>query len=232
MENTITRIADLPNETNDRQPTNSFASSIPPTTISVNNTRTSKMDGEIQTNYTPINVHPNPYGVSAQNPIMEHPMQQESLQQNITFEQSQQEALQNLPQQNLPSRDIPQDTTVYSNDERVQPNYIPKPNTNEDYVRDHYKMTEENLREYEMKQRRINYWDDILTNIQIPIFIAILFFLFHLPIVNTFIFKRFSFLSLYNDDGNFNMFGLILKSVMFGSVYFSINNIIKFISEF
>ena len=77
-------------------------------------------------NYTPINVHPNPYGISDQNPIMPNPEQtqqtQKTPQQNIYLEGN---PMANMPQQRLPSRDIPMDTTQYSQDNQVQPDYIP-----------------------------------------------------------------------------------------------------------
>jgi hypothetical protein len=242
MEN-ITRIADLPTDTAARQNTNSYASNIPPTTISISNSKQSKIDGEVPTNYTPINVHPNPYGVSAQNPIMEIPSQSQDMMQqqqqqymnnnheNIQMIHPEMEALQNMEQQRLPSRDIPQNTIQYSNDEATKPNYIPKAEIQSDYVKEHYDMTENNLKEYEQKIRQQNHWDSIFNDIQTPIFIAFLFFFFQLPIINSTIFKKFSFLSLYNEDGNFNMFGLILKSSIFGLLYYITHKFTTFISE-
>ena len=73
--------------------------------------------------------------------------------------------------------------------------------------------------------------DDLLNDIQMPLFVGILFFIFQLPLVNTMIFKKFSFLSIYNEDGNFNVYGLILKSSLFGSFYMFSNKIISFISS-
>jgi hypothetical protein len=239
MENT-TRISDLPADNASRQSTTSYASSIPPTTISVS--KTNKLDGELPTNYAPINSHPNPYGVSAQNPIMEIPAQSQSQPQfetggqmpdeNIQMRQSTElESLQTIGQQRLPSRDIPQDTAQYAHDERIQPNYIPTHDTERDYVRDQHDMTERNLKEYEQNKRQLSHWDMIFTDIQTPIFIAVLFFFFQLPIINTMIFKRFSFLSLYNADGNFNLAGLMFKSSLFGSFYYTVSKFTTFISE-
>jgi hypothetical protein len=253
MENT-TRISDLPVDGGTRQSTTAYASNIPPTTISVSKAKTNKMDGEMPTNYAPINSHPNPYGVSAQNPIMDIPSQTQFENngqmpqvnngqmpqvnngqmppENIQMIQATElESLQNLQHQRLPSRNIPQDTVQYSNDDQVQPNYIPKHNVERDYVKDQYDMTEQNLKEYEQKKLQLSYWDRVFTDFQTPIFIAVLFFFFQLPIINTIIFKRFSFLSLYNADGNFNMIGLIFKSTLFGSLYYMVSKFTTFISE-
>ena len=243
MEN-ITRIADLPADAGARQATTAYASNIPPTTISISNSKQSKIDGETPTNYAPINMHPNPYGVSGNNPIMEapsqdiqqsqqqfqHQQQQPEMQQQL--QQQSMESLQNMEHQRLPSRDIPKNTIHYSNDEGVQPNYIPKRDIERDYVKDHYDTTEQNLKDYEQKMRKYNHWDSIFNDIQVPLFIAILFFFFQLPIVNTMIFKKFAFLSLHHDDGNFNMMGLIFKSCMFGLLYYSAYKTTTFISEF
>jgi hypothetical protein len=245
MENT-TKISDLPFDGASRQSTPAYASNIPPTTISVSKSKTNKIDGEMPTNYAPINSHPNPYGVSAQNPIMDMPTQTQFENngqmpqvntgqmppENIQMIQAtEMESLQNMQHQRLPSRNIPQDTVQYSNDDQVQPNYIPTHNVERDYVKDQYDMTEQNLKEYEHKKLQLNYWDRVFTDFQTPIFIAVLFFFFQLPIINTIIFKRFAFLSLYNEDGNFNMMGLIFKSTLFGSLYYSVYKFTTFISE-
>lgn len=239
MEN-ITKISDLPQDGQGMQLSNQYASNIPPP-AAINVSKASKMDPDTPTNYTPINTHPNPYGISGQNPIMDNQGQSVNMGNNMPQQSSENiqmqvnngmESLQNLQQQRLPSRDIPQDTTQYSNDNRVQPNYIPQPESNRDYVREQEDMTERNLREYEKKQQNVSYWDMIFTDIQTPIFIAVLFFLFQLPIVNTIIFKRFAFLSLYNEDGNFNTGGLLFKSTLFGLIYLLTYKFTTFISEF
>jgi hypothetical protein len=185
--------------------------------------------------YVPINLHPNPYGISAQNPIMTPPQQIESVsmqqkQQYISEEHRAQ--LQAVQQQRLPSRDIPQDQSTYNHDEQIVPNYVPKANPGRDYVRDHEDMTERNLREYEEKNRREKKLDVILTEAQVPLFVSVLFFFFQLPTVNTLVFKRFSFLSIYTPDGNFNFTGLVLKSMIFGLLYYIVTKCTSFLSEF
>ena len=136
-----------------------------------------------------------------------------------------------MQNQRLPSRDIPQVTISHVQDEQVRPNYIPKVHFEEDYVKKHEDMTEKNLREYEEKNKKEKKMDIILNEIQIPIFIAILYFFFQIPFVNQ-LFKRFAFLSIYNSDGNFNFKGLLLKSLIFGSVYYVIIKSVNFINEF
>lgn len=224
MEN-ITRISDLP-ENNSVVPTsNGYSPMIPSPPVQQMNVQA----GGTPSGYMPINVHPNPYGISTQNPIMDPPQQQ-----NIPNKQQpyfSEEQLMQMQRQRLPSRDIPQDTTSLMQDEQVKPNYIPKVRFEEDYVRKQEDMTEHNLREYEAKNKRERKMDLIFNEIQTPLFIAILFFFFQLPVVNIFL-KRFSFLSIYNSDGNFNFNGLLIKSLMFGSAYYTILKMTTLLSEF
>ena len=190
------------------------------------------------TNYIPINIHPNPYGISPQNPIMAPqtggpllqgpPLQRQPPQLS---EQHQME-LQNMAHHRLPSRDIPIDATGYLNDEQIQANYVPKVKLTKDYIKDYEEVTDKKIREHEENKYRENRIDSLLSEFQVPIFIMILFFFFQLPIVNSMIFKKFSFLSIYNVDGNFNFYGLLLKSILFGGLYYSIHKAVTFIVEF
>ena len=224
MESTTTRISDLPNSMNNTHAT----------------PQNQSKSSELPNNYVAINVHPNPYGVSDKNPIMSHPEDsvghQRGFPENNATQQvpqylsdEQREMLMPQEQQRLPSRHIQQDTTRYSQDEQVQPNYIPNEKVNRDYVRDYEEFTEKNIQTHEKENKRNQHIDDVLTDIQVPVFVSILFFLFQLPIINAYIFKRFSFLSIYNDDGNFNFYGLVFKSGIFGSIYYMITKFTNFI---
>ena len=237
MEN-ITNIADLPMNggVSNNMPSMQNQMSLPTVSISEMKNRN---EPEMQTNYTPINTHPNPYGMSDQNPVMQNPDSQRLEKPSVNMEQFQQTGglpeefrnqISTMQSQSLPSRDIPMQTENYNIDENVQPNYIPKPKKRVDFVEKHHDMTEQNLLEYEQKKYRENKLDAILDDLQMPIFVALLFFLFQLPMINTLIFKRFSFLSIYNDDGNFNFYGLLLKSLLFGNFFLFSNKIINFFS--
>ena len=229
MENTSTRISDLPDANSIQQQQG------PPPAISVGKSAYDSNSAPMNNTYTPINTHPNPYGISTQNPIMPTPQQSQTLPvppQNPQYISEEQKILlQQQSYQRLPSRDIPRDTTGYAQDEEIKPNYIPRANVSSDYVRDYEDMTERNLREYEEKKRKENRVDAILTEIQTPLFISILFLVFQLPIINTILFKRFSFLSIYKDDGNFNFNGLIFKSLLFGLAFYTISKITNYLSE-
>jgi len=73
--------------------------------------------------------------------------------------------------------------------------------------------------------------DTLLTEIQIPSFIGILFFVFQMPLIDALIFKKFSFMRIYNEDGNFNFYGLFVKSLMFGFSYSLLTRSLEFLSS-
>jgi hypothetical protein len=164
--------------------------------------------------YAPMNIHPNPYGNNVHPAIMSLPEQ----------------ADMGRPQR-LPTRDIPMDQSAYQNDEEVQPNYIPKAKMSSDYVKDYENLTESNISKHEAGKRRQSKVDYLVMTLQVPITIAFLFFIFQMPMVNTLFFKNFAFLSIYNSDGNINYNGIALKSVMFGALFYSVQNTIDYLGD-
>ena len=245
METTSTRISDLPDAnsmysndansmySNDANTRYSAEVKGPPPAISMSKSAYDGNSAPMNNTYIPLNSHPNPYGISAQNPIPPIPEQSQSHSQQPPqyISEEQKLMLQQQSYQRLPSRDIPRDTTTYAQDEEVTPNYIPRANVSSDYVREYEDMTERNLREYEEKKRKENHLDAILTELQTPLFLVMLFLIFQLPVVNTVLFKRFSFLAIYKEDGNFNFYGLVLKSILFGAAYYSLSKATTYLSE-
>ena len=75
------------------------------------------------------------------------------------------------------------------------------------------------IKTHKVNKRKERLMDTLLTEIQIPIFIGILFFVFQMPLIDVLIFKRFSFMRIYNEDGNFNFYGLFIKSILFAMSY-------------
>jgi hypothetical protein len=193
-------------------------------------------------NYQPmLNVHPNPYGIS-QPPSggLPPPIQTQEgpkTQQNIIYGAAQELELdldlgqRQRPVNRLPQRDIPMIQEDYTHDEQIHPNYIPKPKLTRDYIDEYQNSTDRKLREYEDKKRVEKTRDSWFEEFRIPAIVGILFFIFSMPIVNTLIFKRFGFLSIYNDDGNFNFSGLVLKSICFGTLFWIMNRGIDYFSE-
>ena len=162
------------------------------------------MGGDESVQYQPINSHPNPYG-TPQVTLEGPPFPEASAQRN----QQMQYTVDNLPQQTLPSRDIPMDTSEYLHDESIRPNHIPSVKLTSDYIRDYEKANEEELKLHRQKQYREDTTQTAIGELQVPILVAVLYFIFQVPIINTLMRKYLSFANLYNEDGNFNMFGLV-----------------------
>lgn len=167
--------------------------------------------------YKPMNVHPNPYGNPTEPVVMPHP-------ENIPRQIPQQQ-----PQHTIPSRDIPIDTISYQNDETIQQNYIPKAKLQSDYLKDYENSMNENLLKYEHKKRNEEYMDDLFTDIQLPIFVGILFFIFQMPLMESFFKRMFSFLPIKEADGNLNFMGMIVKSCAFISVFYFFQKVTNYL---
>jgi hypothetical protein len=221
-----TRIADLPENITVQMPAGSY--NQPPPIFNQSNGNMESQ--EPNTTYTQMNVHPNPYGIPQQNNVMSLPQAtQQPRNQNQFLPQYNMQ--QNEPQYRLPSRDIPVDPTQYLNDEQVQPNYIPMHKLTSDYIKDYEDENDIPIHEYKQKKHRESLVDTLLTELQTPIFIAILFFIFQMPIINTLMYKNLAFLPIYNIDGNANFYGLFLKSAMFGLLYYVFYKFTNYISE-
>ena len=228
MSISTTRISDLPENITLQMPTTAFPMNA------VGGVVGGSDQGGIGNSYIPINDHPNPYGNSAPDITMPFPQQGQRQQQRQQPQQQQQQQynpqqFQDM-QQRLPSRDIPNNSLEYTNDQEIQPNYIPRAKLTSDYIKDYEDNEEKIIREHEQKKHRKQVADDIFTSLQTPILVAFLFFLFQMSIVSKIMYKFLGFLPIYNSDGNLNIYGLIFKSSMFGSIFYSIHNIIQFLS--
>jgi hypothetical protein len=176
-----------------------------------------EQSGQVPT-YAPMNVHPNPYGNSIQPNVMPPP------QAKVRFQEE-------APQVRLPSRDIPMDQSRYQQDEEVQPNYIPRAKLTSDYVKDYEDVTLENIRKHENLKEKTSMVDRILSDLQTPILVALMFFIFQMPMMNTMFYRNFSFLSVYNTDGNINFYGITLKSLLFGGIFYSLQNTVNYLTD-
>lgn len=117
----------------------------------------------------------------------------------------------------LPNRDIPIDQSVYQNDEDVQYDAPIRKRKHVDFIEEDDSTNANANANAKYTQDDNNFLDDI----QIPIILAILYFVFQLPVFKKIIYQNITF--FFNDDGNYNMLGYIFVSVLFGSLYYVIN---------
>jgi len=129
----------------------------------------------------------------------------------------------------LPSRDIPINTSGISNDPYVQPNYVPlPPQPQEDYIKN-YEQTNDMIDNYNKNMRSQNSLDEMYNEIQTPLLLAVLYFLFQLPFFRKFLYRYLPF--LFSNDGNFNLNGFIFTSILFGLTFHALNNITMYFNK-
>jgi hypothetical protein len=129
----------------------------------------------------------------------------------------------------LPSRDIPMTTTGHSTDPQVQPNYVPQPQNPVDYIKN-YEESSDMVDEYNKNMSHKNSLDDMYNEIQTPLLLAVLYFLFQLPFFRKFLFSYFPI--LFSNDGNFNINGFIFSSVLFGLLFYTLNKVTNHFGAF
>jgi hypothetical protein len=117
----------------------------------------------------------------------------------------------------LPSRDIPIEPIKVATDNQIQPNYIPPPQVEENYIKNH-ETPQHVIEENNKRMIAANLYDTLFNEMKLPIIIALLYFLFQLPAVKKHSKKFFPY--LFKDDGNPNLYGYIFNSLMFASAVY------------
>lgn len=149
------------------------------------------------------------------------------------------------PEQRLPSRDIPKDlpAIVLQADGATVPNYIPAPPTQPtqqqtqtqdqrslEAMFDDMAVRERNAKRQTMERRR-RFADDLLVQLQRPILLALLFFLFQLPSLRMGLVRYVPFLKLCGADGNLSTLGMTVFSMLFGACVFGLDNFVNGLCE-
>lgn len=125
----------------------------------------------------------------------------------------------------LPSRDIPLHTEQLTQDAQIQPNYVPPPQ-----MRDYINETDDDINNYYRKEKIENSLDSVYDEVQGPLLLAVLYFLFQLPFFKKIIFRYLPFLC--HSDGNYNFNGLIFVCGLFGFIYYSLSKTVRHFSKF
>ena len=123
----------------------------------------------------------------------------------------------------LPTRDMPMATDELTKDIQTKPNYIPaEQNTN--YV-NQSETNEAILNEYNDNVKKTNSLDELYDEMQIPLLLGVLYFIFQLPIIRKTLNNYIPM--LFNVDGNMNINGYVFTSVLFGGLYYSLLKVMK-----
>ena len=125
----------------------------------------------------------------------------------------------------LSSRDIPQSQNHLTQDSQLKPNYIPDSNT--DYIENSYNHNEI-INENKRKETNVNNLDSLYDDIHIPIILAVIYFVFQLPIIKKNTLKYIP--SLFSKDGNYNFSGYIVTSIAFASSYYFIIKTLEYLT--
>lgn len=136
----------------------------------------------------------------------------------------QQAQMQGMTQ--LPSRDIPMNTHQHTQDKQVQPNYIPE--NKGDYIEEE-DTYETLLQKKKDKMEQEDRLDMLYNEMQMPILIMVLFFIFQMPFTKKKLLHFFP--SMFKKDGNMSMGGYLLKTGLFGLSFYVIMKLSKYASE-
>ena len=123
----------------------------------------------------------------------------------------------------LPSRDIPQNTDNIIMDQQTKPNFIPEPTHMEDYI-SNYETPDDVIEENNKETENLDTLEKLYREIQMPLLLAILYFLFNLPVIRKYLHKFIP--NLFSADGNPNIFGYVFNSVAFALLYYVLNRVI------
>ena len=129
----------------------------------------------------------------------------------------------------LPSRDIPMSTSGITTDPYVQPNYVPEIIQQPDYIKN-YETNEDMINNYNKNTQNAESLDEMYSEIQTPLLLAVLYFLFQLPFFKKNLFTYFPI--LFSVDGNLNINGFLFTSILFGLLFYMLNKITTHFGKF
>lgn len=186
--------------------------------------------GQGSEQYKPLNIHQNPYGI---------PEPEDRQLPSINVKESSRsrggadgfsgEGFGAQPP-TMMNRGGHQEMSDHMMDEQIIANHIPKPKLTTDYLRDYEDKFTKMSAEHQKTKHQELLITSIYDELQIPILIGLMFFLFQMPILNSLMYKYLAFMKLYSEDGNLNLYGLVLKSTLFGLFYFLFIRVTTYLS--
>lgn len=125
----------------------------------------------------------------------------------------------------LPSRDIPININSITQDENCKPDFIPK-ELNNNYI-NNIETTNNLIDKHNKIARDYDKLDILYGEMQIPIIIILLYFIFTMPFFNLTLIRYFP--KIFRRDGNPSLYGNIIISVIFGLTFYSITKVLNYI---
>ena len=201
-----------------------------------------KGKGELQTPaYNPDEFNPKPqHGNELPPELQGMDTQQDNPPMNSFLQTLNQEINQSNGQQagHLNNRDIPMNTASASihQDPSIQTNYIPQHSSSspssssskQDYIKE--QMTLDDMYKKRMEEEKRKYQDiEMYEELQVPILIALLFFVFQLPFVHQHLVQYLPV--LFTQDGSMNFYGYVFKASIFGGLYYALHKFLHYLSS-
>ncbi len=128
----------------------------------------------------------------------------------------------------LPSRHIPMETNHVTQDQQIKPNYIPEP-VKRNYIEEEETVNSA-IKENFSNQKTTDRLDQLYEEIQLPVLIMLLFFIFQMPFVQMKL--KTTLPSLFMKDGNPTLSGYLFKTVMFGLGFYALQKASVYLSEY
>tara|TARA_B100000767_G_scaffold169415_1_gene158598 strand:+ start:2069 stop:2698 length:630 start_codon:yes stop_codon:yes gene_type:complete len=116
----------------------------------------------------------------------------------------------------LQTRDVPQDQRHLTQDPQTQPCFVPETHKIPDYI-GNVQHKDQIIQQHDEKKKTDENYDIIFNNLQTPLLLAVIYFIFQLPIIKQTSYRLMPY--LYKKDGTSNLNGYIVHSVFFAGVY-------------
>jgi hypothetical protein len=130
----------------------------------------------------------------------------------------------------LASRDIPIDTLPIQQDVETSPNFVPEVSEErKNYIPDEDDL-ETIVKKQNIKTNHQNNIENMYNELQTPILLGVLYFIFQLPIFKKLLYQTFP--SLFMNDGNLSINGYIFYSALFSIVFYFLNRIVGIFDTF
>ena len=129
----------------------------------------------------------------------------------------------------LPTSHIPMQTQPHMQDPQIQPNYVPAPPPQKtDYI-DQHDTIQSLMQQNKSTKQEQDKLDLLYSELQMPIIVMALFFVFQMPFFNKKFMKLFP--GLFLKDGQNNISGYLVKTALFGGLFYGINKATHYLSE-